>query len=222
MGIRELREKERLENRDKRLQTILEAGKELFANKGLAAVNMKEVAEKAQVSRATLYRYYASKEDLAFAIELYFYREILLPQYREQLEKARGTGFEKVEFNIRLILQSYRIYPDYYKFTGAFDHYFSYRRQPEELAAEMRRIFGEGVEEEPLVNFLKEGIEDGSIRSDLDPYLTAKTLDQVLLSFCQRLATRKEVIELEFNIENSEVLINNLVDIMLSGIRGEA
>ncbi|MCG8333801.1 MAG: TetR/AcrR family transcriptional regulator [Proteobacteria bacterium] len=219
MSTKLLREQERLDNRDKRLQSILDAGKELFAERGLAVVNMKEIAEKAQISRATLYRYFPSKEDLAFAIEHYFYREILLPQYKEQLSKAKGNGFEKVSFHFKLILGSYRLYPDYYKFTGAFDHYFNYRQQPAELAEEMNRIFNKDFEIDPMVTFIQEGIDDGSIRPGIDPYLTAKTFDQTLLSLCQRMASRKEEMELEFNIKNSDDLIENLVAILLNGIK---
>ena len=221
MSTKLLREQERLDNRDKRLQSILDAGRELFAERGLAAVNMKEIAEKALISRATLYRYFPCKEDLALAIEHYFYREILLPQYKEQLSKAEGSGFDKVAFHFRLILGSYRLYPDYYKFTGAFDHYFNYRQQPEELAKEMNRIFNKDFDVDPMVTFIQEGIDDGSIKADLDPYLTAKTIDQTLLSLCQRMAVRREEVELEFQIENSDDLIENLISILLNGIKND-
>ncbi len=221
MSTKNFREQERKDNHDKRLQTILNAGKELFANKGLALVNMKEVAEKAEISRATLYRYFPSKEDLAFAIEQYFFREILLPQYREQIAEAAGNGYQKVEFHLQLLITSFNLYPDYYKFTGAFDHYFNYRQKPAELAEEMKRIFNWGLDEDPLVGFLREGIADGSIQPHLDPHLTAKTIDQTVLSLCQRIAARKEELTLELEIEHSEMMIKNLASILLDGIRSK-
>lgn len=209
----------RKENRDNRLQAILDAGKEIFAELGLAAANMKDVAKKAGLSRASLYRYFTSKEELAFAIERHFYQEILLPQHRERLEKARGTGYDKIAYNLRLIVTSYQVYPDYYKFTGAFDHYFNYRRPPEELAEEMQQIFNKGFDEDPMITFIKEGISDGSLRPDLDAHMTAKTIDQTLLSFCQRIAARSEEVALEFNIANPDQMVENLVTIILNGIK---
>ncbi|MBU2515873.1 TetR/AcrR family transcriptional regulator [bacterium] len=219
MSTKNIREQERQENRDKRLQLILEVGKRLFADRGLAMVNMKEVAKEAQISRATLYRYFPSKEDLAFAIERHFFRDVLLPEYREQIAKASGNGYQKVEFHLRLIIASFYRYPDYYKFTGAFDHYFNYRQKPDELAEAMKLIFNKDFDEDPLVGFLREGIADGSIEPRLDPYLTAKTIDQTLLSLCQRVAARKEELALELEIKDSELMIENLVSLLLNGIR---
>jgi len=46
---------------------ILDAAAELFAARGVAAVGMAEVAEAAGCSRATLYRYFSSRDDLRVA-----------------------------------------------------------------------------------------------------------------------------------------------------------
>jgi TetR/AcrR family transcriptional repressor of mexJK operon len=45
-------------------QDILEAAAELFPAKGFAGVSMMEIAEKANVSKLTLYSHFADKEDL--------------------------------------------------------------------------------------------------------------------------------------------------------------
>jgi AcrR family transcriptional regulator len=49
--------------RDKRAQ-ILEAGSKLVIEQGFPAVTMVEIAELASVSRATLYRYYSTKDQI--------------------------------------------------------------------------------------------------------------------------------------------------------------
>jgi AcrR family transcriptional regulator len=49
--------------RDKRAQ-ILEAGGKLVIDQGFSAVTMVEIAELAKVSRATLYRYYSTKDQI--------------------------------------------------------------------------------------------------------------------------------------------------------------
>ncbi len=48
----------------KRRNKILSATREIISNKGSDDFNMLDVAKKAGISRATLYRYYASREDL--------------------------------------------------------------------------------------------------------------------------------------------------------------
>lgn len=65
---------------------ILEAALELFAEKGFAATRLNEVADRAGISKGTLYLYFDSKEALFQAV----IREMLLPQV-EQAETMAGT-----------------------------------------------------------------------------------------------------------------------------------
>lgn len=48
----------------KKRQAILQAAAELFPHKGFANVSMMEIAEKAQVSKLTLYSHFVDKDDL--------------------------------------------------------------------------------------------------------------------------------------------------------------
>ena len=47
-------------------KAIHDAGMRLFAERGFAATTMEQVAEAADVSRATVFTYFASKEDIVF------------------------------------------------------------------------------------------------------------------------------------------------------------
>lgn len=219
MTTQKYREIERKENYDRRLHEILEAGKNLFIEKGLASANMKEVAESAKVSRATLYRYFSSKEDLALAIVFHYYRNIMLPHYQELIKQAKGNGFEKVKYLLELRVMAYKEIPDYFKFTGTVDHYFNYHSNPEELAAEMKEIFQKDYTIYSLTDFLSEGMGDGSIRNDIDPVNTAKMLDQVMLSICQRIASRDQVLSHELDLKDSDIIIDTLVTTLLNGLK---
>ena len=44
---------------------ILDAAQEFIAEKGYAAMNMDELAARAEITKPTLYRYFPSKEDIA-------------------------------------------------------------------------------------------------------------------------------------------------------------
>ncbi len=69
---RKLREKQH------RIQTILEAAKRLFAQKGYQETSMNDIAEEAELGKATLYYYFKSKDDI--------YREIYLSYSRTYYE----------------------------------------------------------------------------------------------------------------------------------------
>ncbi|HUA35455.1 MAG TPA: helix-turn-helix domain-containing protein, partial [Candidatus Binataceae bacterium] len=51
-----------------REQRILAAARRLFDRKGYASTSMEEVAERAGLAVGTLYNYFASKDELLFAI----------------------------------------------------------------------------------------------------------------------------------------------------------
>jgi AcrR family transcriptional regulator len=57
-----LRERKRLRTRT----AIHEAGMRLFAERGFAATTVGDIAEAAEVSRATVFNYYGAKEDVVF------------------------------------------------------------------------------------------------------------------------------------------------------------
>jgi len=60
MGTQERREREKLE----RKASILRCAKALLLERGLEEVNMADIAEKAELSKGTLYIYFPGKEEL--------------------------------------------------------------------------------------------------------------------------------------------------------------
>ena len=66
MGIRERKEREKQIRR----QQIREAAKELFVLKGFKSTTMEEIANKAELSAATIYQYFADKEHLTASVAL--------------------------------------------------------------------------------------------------------------------------------------------------------
>lgn len=219
MSTLEIREKEREEIKDQRLNTILNAGMNLFLEEGLAEVHMKDVARKAGVSRATLYRYYPSKEDLALAIEHHLYRDVLVPEFSPGILSFSGNGYEKIENYLLTFVGIIESHPELFKLSGAMDHYFNYRQKPEDTARKMKTIFKDDPTVEFLKSALREGMDDGSLRSDMDERLTAYTIDQTIISLGQRVASRKEEMTLEFNLESPERMVMVFVRTILAGLK---
>ena len=60
MGIAERKEREK----EHRRNTILDAAEEVFFSKGINLATMDEVAERAELSKGTLYLYFKNKEEL--------------------------------------------------------------------------------------------------------------------------------------------------------------
>ena len=64
MGIKERREREK----EQRRNDILDAAEQMFFEKGYNATKMDDVAEKAELSKGTLYLYFKNKEELYFGL----------------------------------------------------------------------------------------------------------------------------------------------------------
>ena len=109
MGIKERREREKSETRDK----ILDAARELFVTEGYEGVSMRRVADKIEYSPTAIYVHFADKEEL--------FRELCHRDYArlaevlqgsvatsDPIERLRQIGAVYVDFGTR--------YPNHYKF----------------------------------------------------------------------------------------------------------
>jgi AcrR family transcriptional regulator len=75
-------------------QRILDSAYDLFARRGIRGVGIEEVIERAAVAKATLYRHFASKDDLALAF-LERREELWTRQFVEAGAKGRGATPEE-------------------------------------------------------------------------------------------------------------------------------
>jgi AcrR family transcriptional regulator len=109
MGVKERREREKSETRDK----ILDAARELFVSEGYEGVSMRKVAEKIEYSPTAIYVHFADKEEL--------FRELCHQDYArlaevlqssvissDPIERLKQIGAIVIDFGTR--------YPHHYKF----------------------------------------------------------------------------------------------------------
>jgi AcrR family transcriptional regulator len=75
-------------------ERLLTAAYELFSRRGIRAVGTDEVIERAGVARATLYRHFATKDDLVLAV-LQRREEVWTHGLIEEQSRARGTTPEE-------------------------------------------------------------------------------------------------------------------------------
>jgi AcrR family transcriptional regulator len=77
------------------MNTILEAADELFYREGIRSVSVDTIAEKAGVTKRTLYYHFRSKDDL-IAAYLEASNEPTLSRYRRWFEEFDGTVAERI------------------------------------------------------------------------------------------------------------------------------
>jgi AcrR family transcriptional regulator len=100
MGIKERRERDHEQMRG----LILEAARELFLKEGYESTSIRRIAERIEYSPAAIYRYFASKEDIFFAIAETGFRLFSramkgTPQSGDPLETLRRRFWRYYEFS---------------------------------------------------------------------------------------------------------------------------
>lgn len=108
-GTARRREREREERR----RAILEAAREVHREKGLAAATMDDVAQRAELSKGALYLYFASKEDLFFALALTPLEHVV--ERFEEIRREGATGLDRVERCMRVHARSLAEHRDVFR-----------------------------------------------------------------------------------------------------------
>ncbi|UCE52631.1 MAG: TetR/AcrR family transcriptional regulator [Desulfobacterales bacterium] len=131
-------------------QRLLETATDLFAEKGYAGTYVREIVEKAGVSKPVLYYYFQSKEGLFYAI--LEYASDVQQNVLNEIFEASGTVFDRFVYLYRRVYEGIQQYQSLYKMIqsliygppqGAPEYdYASYQRQMFEA---VRRIYDDGV-----------------------------------------------------------------------------
>jgi len=166
MGVKERREREKSETRDK----ILDAARELFVTEGYEGVSMRRVAEKIEYSPTAIYVYFADKQELFHELCQQDYARLAevfqsSEMSSDPIERLKQTGRTYTEFGVR--------YPNHYKFMFMTAH------PPSAPDEEDREVMGNP--EVDAYAFLKwavqQAIDAGRLREELrDAELISQTL----------------------------------------------
>jgi AcrR family transcriptional regulator len=148
--------------REMRRNDIIDAAEKLFFSSGYENVTMDDLAKELEMSRAALYLTFKNKEEIYAAIAIRA-SKIVSRMFREINQKER-TGIEKIRFVGSTYYEFYKQYTGYYMayyHTGMFD--INGSPDLEELKDIRINSF------RMVVDAVKEGMKDGTIREDIDP-----------------------------------------------------
>jgi len=106
MGIAERRQRERA-NRQRLIQ---DAAIELFMKKGFFAVKMEDIAEKAELSIATIYLYFKSKDELYASLNTIF-MQYLYDEVEQVFSNNQLSAEDKMSGYKEALKKAYRVNP---------------------------------------------------------------------------------------------------------------
>ena len=131
-------QRRRCREKEQRIQSILEAAKKVFSEKGYLKATMEEIAWEAQVTKPTVYLYFSKKDDLFFSLMLPLMEEI---QHRlKDVEFGLDSGnIKEGTILIKSLFQAYylgyRRFPEIFKIIQLFQQ----QKLVQELAPEIMK-----------------------------------------------------------------------------------
>ena len=146
------------------LDDIVSAAAKIFRTKGYHAATVRDIADEVGILKGSLYHHFASKEELLYLVV----KEPIAQMYRtiSEIAAADATAAEKLRRAISAHLEAFdRHYP----------HLFVYLRERESVKRRFREMIGFSPKEYERCwqQILREGIENGEFRPDLDIQVTS-------------------------------------------------
>jgi len=146
------------------LDDIVSAAAKIFRTKGYHAATVRDIADEVGILKGSLYHHFASKEELLYLVV----KDPIAQMYRtiSEIAVADVTAAEKLRRAISAHLEAFdRHYP----------HLFVYLRERESVKRRFREMIGFSPKEYERCwqQILREGIENGEFRPDLDIQVTS-------------------------------------------------
>lgn len=194
MGTAERKKREK----DRRRSEIVLAAEKIFFANGFENTTIDDIALAAELSKGTIYLYFESKEQLHSAVVMRGV-ELLARMFREAFEGA-DTGVEKTKAIGDAYIRFAREHGDY------FDALLRYEfHEVEKIGKHDPMII--------LIDALKIGIEDGSVRQDIDPVKMAILLWGQTTGVVQNNHRKCKAITEAFDIDCDEIIEYYMVQV---------
>lgn len=200
-------------------EKILSSAKTLFEIQGLVKTQMKDIAQKSNIGRSTLYRHFDSKESILFVIAN---RSLIRIMNYSQLPDSIKfvDGYEAVCWQSRSLIKGMLEHEDDIVFLRDFDYLFTndFPVNSEVNKYEQYIQNTEGMKD--METSFYRGIADGSIYQFENPRLILLTLINGCFAMAQRILPREKryIIELGYGRE----ILNRYLELFLSTIKKDS
>ena len=152
-------------NKTKRRTAILDAARAQFANKGLQATKMEEIAEMADVSKGTIYLYFETKDDLYVSVILDDFMNI--EEQILEIFETDGSLFDKGKSTYLAFIDHCMQNTDYIKIAQYFLTDDARKNMSDKLIETVNEQTSRLIAY--VARMVQVGIDSGFIREEIDP-----------------------------------------------------
>jgi len=151
---------------------MLAAALEVFDLRGYEAATMEKIAERAGVSKGSVYNYFRSKEDLFAKV----FGERLLGDHAEADELVEGSSsaWEKLQHLMDYVFRRLKYYTRCGRLVMEFWAHAARQREKGELAKSLVELHGRWRRR--IESILVQGIEAGEFGRHVEPAITASLI----------------------------------------------
>lgn len=173
---------------------IVKAGFGIFAERGIEAVQMTEVAEAAGVGRTTLFRYFPTKTELVVAIATRKWEDYI--EWHNNLlsaeEMQRLTGAAYLKFFVDSFLELYRNHKDILRFNYEFNAFVRGAEWSEEQKLPYLQMVNKLSEQ--FHELYVRGTRDGTLNTDIPEQTMFSSTFHIMLAAVTRYAAGLAVV----------------------------
>jgi AcrR family transcriptional regulator len=199
-------ERQNLKIREQRIHDAVIAAKELFLVRKIDAVKMVEIADRANIGVASLYRYFETKEAIAIAAAQLLWEEIkadCLPKLMSK-EFANRSGIEQIQGILDVYTDLLQNHTAFLRFLSDFDSFCIKQSIPKEKLLTYENSMADFYA--PYQRAVETGQTDGTVCLRSDPALLYLTVNHTMLALLKKI-TQGEILSVDcHSAEELEIL----------------
>ena len=170
---------------------ILEVAKKMFMEDGLQNTEMKDIAERLNCDRSTLYRHFRNKGDILFVLAQETLKILedatILPE-----GKDFANGFDALQYQINSMVKALILNAEAVTFLRDFDAFYTAEYPNSQQAKIYINSIVSSEASKSLWESLERGMKDGSIRQFENANLVVISLTQGCIATAQRILPREK------------------------------
>lgn len=211
-------EKDELKN--SRMNRILETAFNLFSVNGIDNVAMTDIAKKAEIGVASLYRYYETKDEIAIRTVIWAWekqKEKIMPKLSSKTYENL-CGLEQIKIILNEFINLYENEQEFLRFIYFFDSYAVRTNIPKDRLSDYENQIG--FVQSVVDSAISKGLQDNTINKSYKGYEKPLyfSIMHSFFSTCQKLSLSGNMLKIDENV-GGKVQLELLSKIIISGLR---
>ena len=200
-------------HRERQRTYIIAIAEKLFHRDGIESVTIADIADAATVTRATIYRYFANRLEIAWAVQKQY-----LDLFHESLPIEVNNELLSAVQRMQVVLTAHRdyffLFPIRAQYFVQFDTVYANSKDSEQIL-ELNR--SEYLDEDIWMGLVRLGISDGSLLNYLEPATISAMLNTMIRGLERKLTMSSETYESEVAC-SARIVYTNACEVMIRGI----